>query len=59
MIHPTIPAEIPGIELKSNQAAPLRVQVVNTRDITNRASDARVTTGLSVEAETATDTRNL
>ena len=58
MIHPTIPAELTGIKLKSDRAAPSRVQVLSSRDITHHASDARVTAGLNVEAETNTETRS-
>ena len=59
MIHPTIPAELPGIERKSDWAAPSRVQVLNSTDITNHTSDARVTAGINVEAETNTETRGV
>ena len=31
MIHPTIAAELPGIKLESDQAAPSRVQVLTVQ----------------------------
>ena len=42
-IHPTIAAELPGIEVE--RETPSRVQILNSMDVTDRASVARVTGG--------------
>ena len=48
IIHPTIAAEVPGIGLDSDRAAPSRVQILNSTDVTDRASAARVIAGLFI-----------
>ena len=55
LIHPTMAAELPGIEVECE--TPSRVQILNSTDVTDRASAARVTAGLDVEVETNTETR--
>ena len=57
MIHPTIAAELPRIEVE--RETPSRVQILNRMDVTDRASVARVTAGLDVEVETNTETRGV
>ena len=57
MIHPTIAAELPGIEVE--RETPSRVQILNRMDVTYRASVARVTAGLDVEVKTNTETRGV
>ena len=59
MIHPTITAELPGIKVVSDRAAPSRVQILNSTDVTDRASAARVIAGIDVEVVTNTETRGV
>ena len=47
------------IEVESDRAATSRVQILNRMDVTDRASVARVTAGLDVEAKTNTETRGV
>ena len=46
MIHPTIAAELPGIEVE--RETPSWVQILNRMDVTDRASVARVTADLCI-----------
>ena len=58
MIHPTIPAEIPGIELESDLATPSRVQVRSDKpDMADRSSAAGVSAGIDDNAATNKETR--
>ena len=59
LIHPTIAAELPGIDVESDRTTPSRVQILNNTDVTDCASAARVIAGLDVEVETNTETRGV
>ena len=57
MIHPTIAAELPGIEVERETLS--RVQIFNRIDVTYRLSVAGVNAGLDAEVETNTETRGV
>ena len=60
MIHPTIPAEIPGIELESDLATPSRLQVRSDKlNMADRASAAQFSAGLDDESQTNKETRGV
>ena len=59
MIHPNIPAEIPGIEIESDLMAS-RVQVCSNKpDMADRASAARSSAGLNDDTVPDTETRGV
>ena len=51
MIHPDIPAELPGIELERDRNTPSRVTVRIKPSVTEQASSARISAGLDVPPE--------
>ena len=55
----SIPGSSAAIEVKSDGVAPSRVKILNSTDVTDRASAARVIAGLDVEVVTNTETRGV
>ena len=57
MIHPSIPAEMPGIELESDRIAPSRVVMHSRPSAAEQASAARMYTVLDAPREDGAATR--
>ena len=51
MIHPDIPAELPGIKLERDLHTPSRVTVRRKTSVTEQAAAARITAGLDAQHE--------
>ena len=59
MIHPDIPAELPGIKLERDLHTPSRVTVRRKPSVTEQAAAARISAGLDVPHEDNAMTRGL
>ena len=59
MIHPDIPAELPGIKLERDLNTSSRLTVHNKLSVTEQAADARISAGLDAPREDSAVTRGV
>ena len=59
MIHPDIPAELPGIKLERDLNTPSRVTVRSKPSVIKQAADARISAGLDAPREDSAVTRGV